>query len=255
VPDTRLILGIGALAFLAGVAKARADAIPYPDVGTPNPVTYTFTAATSGDIIAYFAGASAGYDNELGLLVNGVSTGVVGLDDHTAVPGQQLDLGFASAGSVLTFVLQNNTLGLDAYSNPALNLAYDIAGETGDGHNHVYSTAYTSTTDIGGGLLPVITPGEIPAGTYVAFEDGQFNGLAANQFGSGVFNSDMDYNDETFIFTEVAQSVPDRGFSIVLLGIGLAGISLAHRHIRVSLPRPLPKTGTGTAAHEERERP
>jgi hypothetical protein len=52
---------------------AYADAIPYPNVGTPNPAIYTFTATSTGDIVAYFAaGSTAAYDNQLGLLVNGV---------------------------------------------------------------------------------------------------------------------------------------------------------------------------------------
>jgi hypothetical protein len=227
------VIGVLALTLMAGTKTAQADNIPYAGVGTPNPNVYAFTATTSGDIIAYFAGASASYDTEIGMLVNGVPTGVVGLDDHTSTAGQQLNLGFASAGSVITFFLQNNTLGVDAYSNPALNVPYDIAGETGDGHNHVYSAAYTSTTSIGGGSLPVITPGEIPAGTYVAFEDGQFNGLAANQFGSGVFNSDMDYNDETFIFTDISTVIttaPDASSTLILLAMGFSGLSVLRRH-------------------------
>jgi len=35
--------------------------------------------ALTGDIIAYFAGSSAGNRSELGMLVNGVSTGVLGI--------------------------------------------------------------------------------------------------------------------------------------------------------------------------------
>ena len=156
---TRLQLAVAFLA-LAGVTQvAKADMIPYPNAGTPNPDTYSFTAATSGDIIAYFAGSTASYDNELGLLVNGVSTGVIGLDNQTSSAGQMLDLGHANAGDTLVFVLQNNTLGMDAYSDPSLNTAYDINGS--DGHNHVYSTAYTATS-------PIID--SIPVGTFVAFE-------------------------------------------------------------------------------------
>jgi len=185
---TELQIAIALVALAGATQIAKADLIPYGNVGTPNPVTYTFTAAASGDIIAYFAGSTASYDNELGMLVNGVSTGVIGLDNHTSALGQSLNLGYANAGDTLVFVLQNNTLGMDAYSDPSLNTAYDINGS--DGHNHVYSTAYT-----GGG--PIID--SIPAGTYVAFEDLPFP------------NPDFNYFDETYVFTDVAvtSTVPE----------------------------------------------
>ena len=57
---------------LIGAAQiTKADLVPYPNPGTPNPDIYTFTATTSGDIIAYFAGTGAAYDEQLGMLVNG----------------------------------------------------------------------------------------------------------------------------------------------------------------------------------------
>jgi hypothetical protein len=191
---------------LGQVSHVMADVIPYPNVGTPNPVTYTFTAAATGSITAYFAGSTAGYDNELGLLVNGVSTGVVGLDDHASAIGQSLILGSANAGDTLVFVLVNNTLGEDAYSDPAMNVSYDTPGET-LGHNHVYSTSYTATS-------PVF-PG-VPVGTYVAFEDLPFPG------------SDFNYYDENFVFTNVAATssavpLPAAAWSgIILLGSMIA---------------------------------
>src|SRR5579885_2169840 len=136
-----------AIGLAGAVPLARADAIPYPTPGVVNPVTYTFTAASSGDIVAYFAGSTAAYDNELGLLVNGVSTGIIGLDNHSSSIGQSLDLGSVHAGDVLTFVLINNTLGMQAYSDPSMNVGYDSSSYTGS-HNHVYSTAYTGTSPV-----------------------------------------------------------------------------------------------------------
>src|SRR5665213_32718 len=224
-------VGVAALALIVGAANASADLIPYGNAGTPNPTVYTFTATASGDITAYFGGSSAGYDTEIGMLVNGVPTGIIGLDDHSSTVGQSLNLGFASAGSTLVFELINNSLGLTAYSDPSLNLPYDVAGETANGHNHVYSTAYTATGPIPdpnqGGSIPV---GIIPAGTYVAFEDLPFNGLGASVNG----NSDFDYNDETFIVTDVStttSTVPDSGSSLTLLGIGFTGIGLLRRRL------------------------
>src|SRR5436190_14250871 len=122
-----LRLGAAVALLMAGAGRvAAADAIPYPNSGTVNPNTYTFTAAANGNITAYFAGSTASYDNELGLLVNGVSTGIIGLDNHTSAIGQSLNLGAVNAGDTLTFVLINHTLGMNAYSDPALNGAYDI---------------------------------------------------------------------------------------------------------------------------------
>src|SRR6266566_6552979 len=103
--NTRAFLAPAMLAALLS-AQARADIIPYGSVGTPNPVTYSFTAAAAGDIVAYFAGSTAGFVNDLGLLVNGVDTGIYGLDNHASAIGQSLNFGAVNAGDVLTFVLR-----------------------------------------------------------------------------------------------------------------------------------------------------
>ena len=73
-----------ALLLCGSGTSARADAIPYPTSGTPNTASYTLTATVTGDIIAYFAGSTAFFDNQLGLLVDGVDTGKVGLDNHAS---------------------------------------------------------------------------------------------------------------------------------------------------------------------------
>ena len=207
-----LKISLAALTLIvAGNQMARADAIPYPNSGTPNTTAYSFTASTTGDIMAYFAGSTAGYDNELGMLVNGVSTGVIGLDDHSSFVGQQLDLGHANAGDTLVFVLQNNSVGMNAYSDPSMNVGYDFDGSVG--HNHIYSTAYTATA-------PIL--GSIPAGTFVAFEDLQFP------------NADFNYNDEDFVFTDVSvqtHGVPDAASSLSLLGMGCGVMGFLKRRL------------------------
>jgi hypothetical protein len=174
--------GVASLILTGSADIVKAD-ISYPNVGTPNPVTYNFTATTTGDIIAYFAGSTAGYDNELGMLVNGVSTGNIGLDDHTSNIGDSFDLGYAHAGDILTFVLQVNSLNANVYSDPTLNTSYDL--DDSDGHNHVYSVAYNTADP---------TFGSIPFGTYVGFEDQSFP------------NSDFNYHDENFIFAGVTSA-------------------------------------------------
>src|SRR5438128_2583769 len=120
----------GALA-LASVQTARAqDPIPYPNPGNPNPATYSFSAAAGGDLIAYFAGSTAGFDNQLGVLVNGVAQGGFGLDDHTSSIGQTFNFGHVNAGDSLVFILHNLSLGKDAFSDPSLNVSYDDPSNT-----------------------------------------------------------------------------------------------------------------------------
>src|SRR6478609_1889513 len=89
----------GSLALLLGLATvARADVIPYSTPGAVNAATYSFTASTTGNIIAYFAGSTAGFTNELGMRVNGVPTGIFGLNNQTSAVGDSLNLGSVQAG-------------------------------------------------------------------------------------------------------------------------------------------------------------
>ena len=198
---------------VAGVVSgARADFIPYACCGY-NATTYTFTAAATGEVDAYFAGSTASYDNEMGLLVNGVSTGIIGLDNHTSAVGDELVLGSVHAGDTLVFVLQNNTLGANAYSDPAMNVSYDDgpAAGTTDGHNHVYATPYTATS-------PILD--SIPTGIFVAFEDLRFP------------SSDYNYNDETFVFTNTSEtsSVPEAStWAMMLAGFSVLGFAAIRR--------------------------
>jgi hypothetical protein len=182
-------------AALSATSASQAGPIPYPNVGTPNPVTYTFTAPVDGTITAYFAGSTASYDEQVGLLVNGVSTGVVGLDDHSSMLGQSLNLTplGVHAGDVLTFVDYVYTSGNTWYSNPALNV---------DMGNHVYSTDAVANQVYSGS----------PAGTYVAFEDLEFP------------HSDYNYFDDTFIFTD--NGLPIVGAPGPMPGAGVAGLAV-----------------------------
>jgi hypothetical protein len=208
----------GALASFAIASHAAADSIPYPDAGTYNAATYKFTATSSGDLVAYFAGSGASYDNELGVLVNGVAQMGFGLDNHASTIGDSYNFGFVTAGSSLIFVLQNNTLGKDAYSDPALNVAYDSPEDT-LGHNHVYSTAYTATGPI--------FPG-VPVGTYVGFEDLPIPG------------ADFNYSDETFVFTNTTVSpisgVPEPSTWLLMLA-GIGGVGLMLRRAKHKMGR------------------
>jgi hypothetical protein len=189
-----------ALSFvLAG--SANAGTIPYPNSGTPNPVVYTFIAANSGDIIAYFGGSGASLDEQVGMLVNGVATGNVGLDDHSTAVGASFDLGHANAGDTLTFFDQING-GATWYSDPSLN---------GGNGNHVYSTS---------AMAGQVFVGSI-AGTYVGFEDLTFP------------NSDFNYFDDTFVFSNtvisVAGAVPEPSTWAMMI-LGFCGVGfMAYR--------------------------
>ena len=190
----------GSAAMLATHANA---AIPvYPSPGVINPVDYTFTAASSGDVIAYFAQNGAGFTNLLGLLVNGVDTGIEGLNNQTTAPGTALNFGPVNAGDVLTFRIRVTNTGDLFYSERARNA---------DGITHIYSTAYAGG-DFG-----------IPAGTYVGFED-LFDG------------GDRDYDDLGFVFTNVRAGVPEpAAWALMLGGFGLVGASMRRRRVRATV--------------------
>ncbi len=193
-----------AIAATIGIVASSAQAVTtlpqYPTRGKQNTVNYTFTAARTGDITAWFTGSTAGYTENLGLLINGVATGITGLGNKTSAYGDKLVLGRANAGDSLVFFANVATTKHIYYSDKTLNA---------DGVNHVFSAAYVGDA-------------KVPAGTYVGFED-LWNG------------GDFNYFDETFVFDNVATSVPEpASWALMVVGFGMVGFARRRREIAVA---------------------
>ena len=194
-------LAIILAAYGAMISAANAATIPYPNAGQLNPTTYTFAATDNGRIVAYFYGSQAAFNESLGLLIDGVDTGIIGFPNHTTAIGESLDFGSVVAGQILTFYIKVTDTILNAnqmyYSDPSFNA---------DGRNHIYSTAYS------GGFH------SIPAGTYVGFED--TTPVPGKEF------PDNNYSDEQFVFTNVSAitaAVPEPSTWAMMM-LGFAGM-------------------------------
>ena len=175
-------------------------------LGAGSASALVFTATGNGPITAYFYGQSAGYGSDLGLRINGVSTGIYGLYNHGTAPGTSLVLGNASMGDLLEFELRvspsdNGFVNYSLYSNPSLN---------GDGEEHTVSSPFNAGTF------------GIPNGTFVGFEDIM-----------PISGSDFDFNDHQFVFTGVTQThrTPEGGATLVLGSLSMIGLGLIRRKV------------------------
>lgn len=181
---------------------AIAGPIPYPNSGSENLATYNFTAVSTGDILGYFAGSTAGYTQVVGMSKNGGSVLSWGLNNHASALGASFNFGSVSSGDTLRFFIYVYDTGYTYSSDKSLN---------SDGVNHIYSTSAAANQVYSGS----------PVGVYVAFED---------LHGGGDFN----YHDNTFVFTNVSNgvdNVPDGASTVVALGGALMGLAAFRRRI------------------------
>lgn len=196
------------VALSVSALSAYAAPVVYGDSGNENLVEYSFTAAASGDIVAYFVGkGGADYTNNLRVYINGVDTGISGLANQTSSYGESLNFGSANAGDSVVFAIDVENTGKTWYSDKSQNV---------DSINHVFASGYEGDESI-------------PVGTYIAFED--LTGF------DGFPSIDFNYLDEQFVVTNVTSEsntpevpVPAAAWLFGSSLIGLAGV--ARRRIK-----------------------
>ncbi len=205
-----LTVALVAIGACASGANAHADAIPYPNAGTVNPASYTFTANFTGELIGYFYSFNAGDTDSIAMSVDGGTTlGPFGLVNQTTPVASSFDFGPVVTGQTITFVLRNSTTTTDISSDPTKNLDNPVSLQ------HIYSTNYTATG-------PTAIAG-IPPGTFVSFED---------LLGGSPQNSDFDYNDDAFVFPNlsVTTGTPIPGaLPLFATGHGVMGLLVRRR--------------------------
>ena len=199
-----LLAGVLAVvgAFASSSMAHAGTVIPYSNIGSINSETYTFTATATGEIVGYLYSANAADVDQIAMSVNGGALGPYGIVNTSPV-GTMFDFGSVNAGDTLTFVLQNVTEGYSVSSNPAANV---------DGDQHVYSVAYTNPG-------PFQITG-IPSGIFVAFED-----RLPPPYNPGTA-TDWDYNDDSFVFTNVSSTTTPLPATLPLFASGLSALGL-----------------------------
>lgn len=163
-------------------------------IGSITP-TASELVATGGEVVIYFAGQTAGFDSTLSLIAP-TSVGPF-FPNHATAVGTALSLGTFNAGDVLRFRMDVVNTGNQFFTGPG-------SGNP-DGLVHVAHAGWQADATIN------------VNGVLVGFED---------LLGGG----DLDFNDNTFVFTNVASPtlVPEPS---TLIGVcaGLAAALMARR--------------------------
>jgi hypothetical protein len=205
----RRTLFILASIFAVGSSPLLADPIPYNNVGQLAP-DQSFTVSSNGEVTAYFYSSSASNDDKIILWdkTSGEMT-APSLDNHSSSVGSSVSLS-VNAGDSLIFILDDVTTRQYFSSVDYFGVA-SPANYNDDGYNHAYSTPYS------GGVSG------IPAGTYVGMEDLGVTSLKP------LTGSDLDYNDDNFVFTNVTAAPTPEPSTFILFGTGLVGAASALR--------------------------
>ena len=205
----------------------------FAKIATPR----SFTALNTGTVNAYFSGSTAGYNEILGLAINGVNTNQWGLENKQTPIGTEMSWN-VNAGDKLTFIdyiWGYNPVQYDSHGNPIGGI-YTLASNitlNPDTNEHVYATpvgSATFNTVNNKGTIENLTnlTNQLPSaatnptnGTppiFVSFED------LTSPHGKTA-GSDYNYNDLNYVYTNVGvksyPTAPEVDANLAGLGLGL----------------------------------